>query len=106
MSIIPDFVMSLVIAHLTPLLHWFSDRVYADLLKRTPDHLLVKLHQRLDVAPLETACAAFHHTEGQGAKPTHTVSAHGAGLAGCGYRSRIGRCANSNGRFHYRTLFD
>jgi hypothetical protein len=30
MSIIPDFVLSLVMAHLTPLLHWFSDRVYAD----------------------------------------------------------------------------
>jgi IS5 family transposase len=73
MSIIPDFVLSLVTAHLTPLLHWFSDRVYADLLKRTPDHLLVKLHQRLDLAPLETACAAFHHAEGPGAKPTHTV---------------------------------
>jgi hypothetical protein len=73
MSIIPDFVLSLVTAHLTPLLHWFSDYVYADLLKRTPDHLLVKLHKRLNLAPVETACAAFHHTEGPGTKPTHTV---------------------------------
>ena len=54
--------------------HLFSDRVYADLLKHTPDHLLVKLYHRLDWAPLETACAAFHHTEGPGAKPTHIVS--------------------------------
>jgi IS5 family transposase len=74
MSIIPDFVLSLVMAHLTPLLRWFSERVYADLLKRTPDHLLLKLHQRLDLAPVETACAAFHHTEGPGTKPTHLVS--------------------------------
>jgi hypothetical protein len=74
MSIIPDFVLSLVTAHLTPLLHWFSDRVYADLLKRTPDHLLVKLHDRLDLAPIEAACAAFHHSEGPGTKPTHPVS--------------------------------
>ena len=73
MSIIPDFVMSLVTAHLTPLLHWFSDHVYAELLKRAPDHLLVKLHKRLDVAPIEMACASFHHTEGPGAKPTHIV---------------------------------
>ena len=73
MSIIPDFVLSLVMAHLTPLLHWFSDRVYADLLKRTPDHLLVKLPKRLDLTSIETACATFHHAEGPGAKPTHTV---------------------------------
>jgi IS5 family transposase len=72
-SIIPDFVLSLVTAHLTPLLHWFSERVYADLLKRTPDHLLVKLHERLNLAPVEAACAAFHHAEGPGTKPTHTV---------------------------------
>lgn len=73
MSIIPDFVLSLVTAHLTPLLHWFSDRVYADLLKRTPDHLLIKVAQRLDLTPMETACAAFHHVEGPGTKPTHTI---------------------------------
>ena len=54
--------------------HLFSNRVYANLLKHTPDHLLVKLYHRLDWAPLETACAAFHYTEGPGAKPTHTVS--------------------------------
>ena len=73
MSIIPDFVLSLVTAHLTPLLHWFSERVYADLLKRTPDHLLVKLHERLKLASVETACATFHHADGPGTKPTHTV---------------------------------
>jgi IS5 family transposase len=73
MSIIPDFVMSLVTTYLTPLLHWFSDRVYTDLLKRTPDHLLVKLQGRLDLTPIETACATFHHAEGPGTKPTHTV---------------------------------
>ena len=73
MGIIPAFVMALVIAHLTPLLQWFSELVYADLLKRTPDHLLVKLHKRLNLAPVETACAAFHHTDGPGTKPTHTV---------------------------------
>ena len=73
MSIIPDFVMALVIAYLTPLLHWFSDRVYADLLKRTPDHLLIQLEKRLDLTPVETACATFHHAEGPGTRPTHSV---------------------------------
>jgi IS5 family transposase len=73
MSPIPDFVLSYVTAYLKPLLHWFSERVYTDLLKRTPDHLLVKLHERLDLTAIEAACASFHHAEGPGAKPTHTV---------------------------------
>ena len=98
MSTLPDFVMSLVTAHLTPLLQWFSDYVYADLLKRTPDHLLVKLHKRLNLAPVETACAAFHHTEGPGTKPTHTVPHMVRALLVGRFASRIGRCANSNGR--------
>jgi IS5 family transposase len=65
--------MALVQAHLTPLLDWFSDYVYTELLKRTPDHFFIKLRQRLDLAPLEAACAAFHHAEGPGKKPTHRV---------------------------------
>jgi len=73
MSIIPDFVLSLVATYLTSLLYWFSDQIYADLLKRDPEHLLVKLHAHLDLAPLETTCAGFHHTSGPGARPTHLV---------------------------------
>jgi len=73
MSIIPDFVLSLVTTYLTSLLYWFSDQIYADLIKRDPDHLLVKLHDHVDLAPLEKACAAFHHASGPGAWPTHPV---------------------------------
>ena len=73
MSIIPDFVLSLVATHLTSLLYWFSDHIYTDLLKRDPDHLLVKLHDHVDWVPLEKACAAFHHTSGPGTRPTHPV---------------------------------
>jgi hypothetical protein len=71
--IIPDFVLSLVTVHLTALLYWFSDRIYADLIPRDSDHLLVKLRDHLDLAPLEKACAAFHHASGPGARPTHPV---------------------------------
>lgn len=74
MNIVPDWVMSLVTAYLTPLLVWFSDRVYADLLKRDPDHLLVRVRQHLNFAPLDIACAAFHHASGPGATPTHPVA--------------------------------
>lgn len=73
MPIVPEFVMSLVNAYLQPLLAWFSDKMYTDLLKRANDHLLVKLHARLDFTPLEEACADYHHTTGPGAPPTHPL---------------------------------
>jgi hypothetical protein len=74
MAIVPDFVLRIVTAHLTPLLDWFSERLYAEFLKHAADHLLVQLHTRLDVRPLEHACANFHHRSGPGAPPTHTVA--------------------------------
>src|SRR3990170_8765349 len=73
MAIVPDFVLTLVNAHLTPLLDWFSDRLYVEFLKHAADHLLVQLHTRLDCRPLEQACAAFHHSRGPGTRPTHSV---------------------------------
>ncbi len=74
MAIVPDFVLTIVTAHLTPLLDWFSQRLYAEFLPHAADHLLVKLHTRLDVRRLESACAGFHHLSGPGAPPTHTVA--------------------------------
>ena len=74
MAIVPDFVLHVVTAHLTPLLDWFSDRLYAEFLKRIPDHLLVRLHARLNLRPIEQVCAAFHHTSGPGAPVTHPVA--------------------------------
>ena len=73
MSIVPEFVMSWVNVYLKPLLVWFSDKVYADLIRRAEDHLLVKLHGKLDLGPVEKTCSSFHHTTGPGCKPTHTV---------------------------------
>ena len=73
MSIIPSFVENVVTAYLAPLLDWFSERIYADLIKRASDHLLVKLHEHLDLRPLEEACASFHHRSGPGKPPQHTV---------------------------------
>ena len=73
MSIIPPFVQNVIIAYIAPLLDWFSERVYADLIRRASDHLLVQLHDHLDLAPLEEACASFHHSSGPGKPATHTV---------------------------------
>lgn len=73
MSIIPPFVQNVIIAYTALLLDWFSERVYADLIRRAPDHLLVQLHPHLDLAPLEEACASFHHGSGPGKPVTHIV---------------------------------
>jgi len=73
MSIIPHFVFELINAYLDPLLDWFSERVYVDLIKRAPDHLLIKLHDYLDLTPLEEACMSFRHTSGPGRPVVHTV---------------------------------
>ena len=73
MPILPDFVRILLVAYLDPVLHWVSAQIYAELLKRADDHFLLDLHATLDFAPLETACATFHHHIGPGACPTHPV---------------------------------
>lgn len=73
MTIIPDSVLTVVELYLKPLLAWFSDKVYSELIGRAEDHLLVKLHAKLDLAPLESLCASFYHTTGPGCKPTYTI---------------------------------
>lgn len=73
MSSVPEWVMVLVSTYLHPLLVWFSDKVYSELLKRDQDHLLVKLQARLDFTAIEKACASYHHFTGPGASPTHSV---------------------------------
>ena len=73
MTILPDFVLSVVRAYLGLLYQWFSDQIYAELLKRAEDHFLLELQATLNCGPLETACTAFHHTDGPGATPTHSV---------------------------------
>ncbi|MCP4555239.1 MAG: transposase [Herbaspirillum sp.] len=65
--------MTIVKQYFRPLLVWFSAQVYAELIARATEHLLVKLHGKLDFAGLEQACAAYHHTTGPGTKPTHPV---------------------------------
>jgi len=74
MSILPAFLQPLLAAYLQPLLRWLSDQVYADLLQQAPDEFLVKLQHHLDFGPLEQACAGFHHANGPGAPPTHSVA--------------------------------
>ncbi|MEA3341868.1 MAG: transposase, partial [Chloroflexota bacterium] len=73
MSAIPQPVMAMVDRYFEPLLVWFSEKVYAELIARAGNHLLVNLHDKLDFGFLEETCAPFHHTSGPGTRPTHTV---------------------------------
>jgi hypothetical protein len=73
MSPVPECVMTVVQAYLRPLLLWFSQRVYSELVQGAGDHLLVKVQAHLDCARLEQACAGYHHAAGPGAPPTHSV---------------------------------
>jgi len=73
MAIIPDFALAVVKIYFAQLLLWLSDQTYLTLLRRDPDHLLVKLADHLNFTPLEAACAAFHHRSGPGTTPTHPV---------------------------------
>lgn len=74
MAIIPSFVLSVVQTNLKPLLYWFSEEMYRRLLGRAQQHFLVQLHQHLDCALLQRACAEYHHNSGPGAPVVHPVS--------------------------------
>lgn len=47
--------------------------VYGVILSHARRHLLYRLQRHFDFSALEQACAAYHHTEGKGTHPTHTV---------------------------------
>lgn len=72
MPIIPDFLPNVILPLWRELLTWFSRQVYERTLR--PTDFLVRLAEELDFAPLEQACAGYHHTAGPGAVPTHTVA--------------------------------
>jgi transposase len=48
--------------------------VYGVVLGHAQNHLLYRLEQRFDFSSLERVCADYHHREGKGTRPTHTVS--------------------------------
>ena len=74
MDSIPPIVRSVVEAHLKALLYWIGDEIYRRLWRRAQDHFLVRLRDQVDFAPLEAACAAYHHHSGPGAPVVHPVS--------------------------------
>ena len=72
-ALLPPFIFSLLLPYLEHCLRVISEALYLQLIRRHPNHLLVQLYQHLDLAPLENACANFHHTSGPGSPPIHPV---------------------------------
>ncbi len=60
--------------HLSDLLIWCSQLVYARLISREQGHLLVQLTHLLDWGEMETACVTYHQRNGNGRPVEHTVS--------------------------------
>jgi hypothetical protein len=52
----------------------FGEYLFADLLKRCDNHLLVKLAKHLDFDPVEIACASYRHSDGPGTQTFYRVS--------------------------------
>ena len=52
----------------------FDEYLFADLLKRCDNHLLVKLVKHLDFDPIEIACASYRHSNGPGTQTFYPVS--------------------------------
>ena len=51
-----------------------GESLYADLLRRCHNHLLVKLANELDFGPIETACASYRHANGPGTQNYYPVA--------------------------------
>jgi hypothetical protein len=74
MDIIPPVVLELARIYSEPLNYWFSQHLYAALIPGLKkDEFLVSMQEMFDFAPLEQACASYHHQAGPGAKPEHTT---------------------------------
>jgi hypothetical protein len=71
MTIIPDFLRTIIESHQPILLAWFSNHVYQRLISQ--NHPLRRLNELVDFARLEIACASFHKHNGLGCPITHPV---------------------------------
>lgn len=74
MAIVPESLQKLIETNLKMLEFWFSERLYAQIVKKAARHLLVRMQEGMDLSQIEQACQRFHHQAGPGAKATHTVA--------------------------------
>jgi hypothetical protein len=73
MTILPQNLQQIIAPYLDLLFAWFSDQVYDRMLRSQHNHLLVQIHESLDLQTIEATCKEYHHQTGPGAKPAHRV---------------------------------
>jgi hypothetical protein len=74
MSIIPHSPALFLAFYAQILLQASAEGLYANLLARCGNCLLVRLDEAVDFTPIESACAAFHHQSGPGRPANYTIS--------------------------------
>jgi len=74
MQILPDFLTETIAEHGEIIAEYYSNELYATLLRKHRSNLLVKLAKKLDLSKMEKACASYHHQSGAGRPPTHSIS--------------------------------
>jgi hypothetical protein len=74
MAIVPETLQNLIETNLKMLEVWFSQRLYAQIVKNAARHLLVRMQAGMDLSQIEQACQRYHHQAGPGVKATHTVA--------------------------------
>lgn len=74
MSILTQLLPTILLIYWAHIAEAFYAVFFGNLLERCQNHLLVKLHERLDFSPIETACAAFRHRSGPGCHETYPVA--------------------------------
>ena len=73
MTILPDTLHQILAPYLDLLFQWFSEQIYERLLHAQRKHLLVRLHQHLELHAVEAACQHYHHQKGPGTRPSHGI---------------------------------
>lgn len=69
--ILQQTILFIISSYWAILIEFFSDYLLEKALAHASCHLLVKLSQKLDFAPLEKLAAEYHHQHGPGAPVTH-----------------------------------
>jgi len=72
--ILPRFLLLIFCLYRHILLAWAQELFLAEMLDHAPNHLLVRLKDWLDFAPIEAACASYRHQKGPGRKPEYSIS--------------------------------
>ena len=73
MSILPQIPEVIITENLDQLQAWFSKRLFGQIVKNAPRHLLVRVKNRLDIGPIVKACQAYQHQSGPGTKAKYTL---------------------------------